>query len=165
MMKALKGKVKEQKQLISTIQEDLDATCASLEDALEEVNQLHSVQEELELAREEITSLQLELDELWQSKEKNKALADVVEAMGGLKKIDDKGIRVAAISSLLITFLGVIMKGTYPITHLHAVCEALFDNILFGVEAMKVVLQELSNNKIQVAHQKNIYTMESIMCN
>jgi predicted nucleic acid-binding Zn-ribbon protein len=134
-MKALEAKVEQQKQEISSLKEDLDATCASLEDALEEASQLHAAQEELELAKEKIRSLKSEVDELLQSQQEMKALLDVVEPMGGLKKIDNKQLCVAAISSLIVTFLGILKKNTHPTTCLCVVCKAVFENVLFGVEA------------------------------
>jgi len=160
-LKVLEAKVEQQE--ISSLHKDLDATWASLEDALEEASQLNVVQEEFALAKETIRSLQSEVDELRCSQERMKALVDVVEPMGGLKKIDNKELCIAAISSLLVTFLGIIMKSTHPKTRLRAVCEALFDNILFGVEATKVALNKISQSKVLEVHRK-IFLPWKVLC-
>lgn len=87
-LKVLEAKVEQQE--ISSLHKDLDATWASLEDALEEASQLNVVQEEFALAKETIRSLQSGVDELRCSQERMKALVDVVEPMGGLKKLTTK---------------------------------------------------------------------------
>jgi len=39
--------------------------------------------------------------------------------------------------------LALLLSRTQATTRLHVVCEALFDNAIFGVEATQVVLKEL----------------------
>ena len=39
--------------------------------------------------------------------------------------------------------LAILLGRTQATTRLHVVCEALFDNAIFGVEATQVVLKEL----------------------
>jgi len=113
-----------------------------------------ALEEELAEAREAVIALEAEVTELRQVTAKMQVLADVLEPFGGVKKIDDKSIRVVAVSALLAAFLGVIMKSTHPLTRLRVVCEALFDKCLFGVEATTLMLQELSRKKIFDVHKK-----------
>jgi hypothetical protein len=45
-------------------------------------------------------------------------LLELVELFGGFKKNDDNPSRLLAIKSLLLSFLGVIIRKTHPITRL-----------------------------------------------
>jgi hypothetical protein len=150
-LKALESKVEVQTKEINILEEDLELTASSLEDALEK---MPALEEELAEAREAVIALEAEVTELRQVTAKMQVLADVLEPFGGVKKIDDKSIRVVAVSALLAAFLGVIMKSTHPLTRLRVVCEALFDKCLFGVEATTLMLQELSRKKIFDVHKK-----------
>jgi hypothetical protein len=48
------------------------------------------------------------------------------DKFGGFNKSNDKDGRVFAVGRSLLSLLGVIMKGSHPITRMHAVCRALF---------------------------------------
>jgi hypothetical protein len=64
-------------------------------------------------------------------------VVDYVKEYGGFDKIENKTNRVLAIGALLVSFLGVLMRKTQPVTRLRVVTDALFTNALFGVEATK----------------------------
>ncbi len=67
-----------------------------------------------------------------------------------------------AIGALLVSFLGVIMKKTQPVTRLRAVTDALFTNALFGVEATKLVVEELCSKFIST-EQREIFKLWKII--
>jgi hypothetical protein len=152
-VKALEKKVKEQEREISQLREDCDSAHALLEAALEKNRNLESIQKECRAAREEVVTLQAALDE----KRPIDALLGSLDSCGGLKKIDDKSSQLIAISTLLVSFLGVIMKNTHPITRLHAVCEVLFDRCLFGIEATQAVLHDLYKKQFLMSMAKYFF--------
>ncbi len=49
----------------------------------------------------------------------------------------DKGLRVQAIGRCLGALIGVLIKNTQPITHLWAICDAVFRLAIFGIVATK----------------------------
>jgi hypothetical protein len=74
------------------------------------------------------------------------AMNSILAAMnphGGLTKITQKASRVAAIGAGILVVLSILLSRTQPTTRLQAVCEALFDRAIFGVEATQVVLNEI----------------------
>jgi uncharacterized membrane protein YiaA len=50
---------------------------------------------------------------------------------------------VAASGSIIIALMSVSMWNTMPLSHLHVVCNALFQNCIFGVDAAKTMLSDL----------------------
>jgi hypothetical protein len=88
--------------------------------------------------------VQQKADELQEvrSAEMNSILA-AVNPHGGLTKITQKASRVAAIGAGILAVLSILLSRTQPTTRLRAVCEALFDRAIFGVEATQVVLNEI----------------------
>jgi len=75
-------------------------------------------------------------------------LIGVVNSFGGFQRIEDKGDCKLAIGALLVSYLGIIMRKTHPVTRLRVVCEALFSNFIFGVEATSTVLEEVCKKHI-----------------
>jgi hypothetical protein len=79
---------------------------------------------------------------------------DAVNCHGGFEKIDGKGDRSLAIGALLVSYLAVIMRKTQPVTRLRAVCDALFSNLIFGVEATRTVLGQIYTKHIFVEQRR-----------
>jgi hypothetical protein len=66
-------------------------------------------------SRERIPSLQTVLEEKQNVENDTNIFLGSVEPFGGLKKIDDKSNQLLAIASLLVSFLGVIIRRAYPV--------------------------------------------------
>jgi hypothetical protein len=186
--KALEKKIIEQKDEISKLQEvlteaseekqalrsqvealeskklTLEEERRSLVEALEaKEEELSVLREECDAARDTIATLHASLDEVQKSdNHRASALLQSIEPFGGFKKIDDKPSRMLALETLLLSFLGVIMRKTHPITRLRAICDLLFEKCIFGVVATKIVLDEIYKKHVAVRH-RNIFSPWKIL--
>lgn len=113
------------------------------------------LEEEAQEANETINRLESALQEPVGGRDRNvKKVMDAVNCHGGFEKIDSKGDRSLAIGALLVSYLAVIMRKTQPVTRLRAVCDALFSNLIFGVEATRMVLGEIYTKHIFVEQRR-----------
>jgi hypothetical protein len=62
---------------------------------------------------------------------------------GGLQKATDKPTLIAAVGSVIIALMSVLMWKTMSLSRLCVVCDALFQNFIFGVDATKTMLSKL----------------------
>jgi hypothetical protein len=62
---------------------------------------------------------------------------------GGLQKVTDKPTLIAAVGSVIIALMSVLMRKTMSLSRLCVVCDALFQNFIFGVDATKTMLSKL----------------------
>jgi hypothetical protein len=109
---------------------------------LKEIEQLKAEKESLASAVDSlISTLTAELNE--QNLRVMQCVIHVVDDYGGFQKISVKKNRVLAVGAAIIALQSVLMSRTHPITCLRAICEAIFDNAIFRVEATKVALSEL----------------------
>ena len=116
------------------------------------------LEEEAQEANEKITGLEAALEEAIGGRDPNvEKLIGVVNSFGGFQRIEDKGDCKLAIGALLVSYLGIIMRKTHPVTRLRVVCEALFSNFIFGVEATSTVLEEVCKKHICMEHRRVFY--------
>jgi hypothetical protein len=109
--------------------------------------QIGILEEEARQANERIHGLEAALQEQPGGGDQNaEKLLGVANSCGGLQRTEDKGDCALAIGALLVSYLGIIMRKTHPVTWIHVVCEALFSNLIFGVEATSTVLEEVYVN-------------------
>jgi hypothetical protein len=122
--------------------EDFLALTSERDRLLEEIEQLKAEKESLTSAAESIVgTLTAELNE-GNSRETQHVIS-VVNNYGGFRKITDKRNRVLAVGTAIVALLSVLMTRTHPITRLRTICEAVFDNAIFGIDVTKVALSEL----------------------
>jgi hypothetical protein len=79
---------------------------------------------------------------------------DSVKNYGGFQKIDSRSDRVFAVGALIVSYLGIIMRKTQSITRLRVVSDAQFNNVIFGVEAARTVLDEIYKKYIFVEQRR-----------
>ncbi len=104
------------------------------------------LEEEAREANDKIDVLEAALQEPTGGGDRNvEKLIGIVNSHGGFQKIENKGDRSLAIGALLVSYLAIIMRKTQPVTRLRAICDALFSNVIFGVEATRTVLEEIYN--------------------
>jgi hypothetical protein len=115
------------------------------------------LKEEVAASKSTIATLEAALQASHDEKQKAAAVLDVVEEYGGLNKIDDKSNRLLAIGSLLLSFLGIIMKRMHPVTRLRVVIDAVLDKAIFGVAATNQVLSEIYQKYI-LPEQKRVFS-------
>jgi len=118
--------------------EEFHSLLAERDHLLTEVKVL---KQEKEILVAEVQQKDDELQEIWSG-----AMNGIFSALnphGGLKKITQKASRVAAVGVRILAVLAILLSRTQATTKLRVVCEALFDNAIFGVEATKVILKEL----------------------
>jgi hypothetical protein len=88
--------------------------------------------------KEELNGTKIELREL-----KNNSHFSFYKSFGGFSKITDEASRCAAIGTVIVSLLPVVMSHTHAITCLQTVYDALFEHVIFGVEATQLVLHEM----------------------
>jgi hypothetical protein len=120
------------------------------------------LEEEAQEANEKINRLEAALHEPTGGRDRNaEKLTGIVNSCGGFHRIDDKGdfslASSLAIETLLVSYLAIIMRKTQPVTWLHVICEVLFSNVIFGVEATKTVLEEIYKKYIFMDQQRFFY--------
>jgi hypothetical protein len=114
---------------------------------------VHILEQEAREANEVIERLEEELEEERKGREENaEKLIDVINSHGGFEKIESADGRALAIGALLVSYLTVIMRKTQVVTRLHAICDALFNKVIFGVEATATVLGEIYTKHINEQH-------------
>ncbi len=129
--------------------EEFMALSSEKDSLLKEIEQLKAEKESLKAEKESLASaadsligtLTAELNA--KNSRAAQCVVDAVDDYGGFQKISDKKNRVLAVGAAILALLSVLMIRTHPITRLRAVCEAIFDNAIFGIEATKVALSEL----------------------
>jgi hypothetical protein len=122
--------------------EDFLALTSERDRLLEEIEKLKAEKESLTSAAESIVgTLTAELNE-GNSREAQHVIS-AVNNYGGFRKITDKRNRVLAVGAAIVALLSVLMTRTHPITRLRTICEAVFDNAIFGIDVTKVALSEL----------------------
>jgi hypothetical protein len=113
------------------------------------------LEEEAQEANEKITGLEAALEEAIGGRDPNvEKLIGVVNSFGGFQRIEDKGDCKLAIGALLVSYLGIIMRKTHPVTRLRVVCDVLFKNAIFGVESTRAVLDEIYKKYIYMDQRR-----------
>ena len=74
---------------------------------------------------------------------KSNSLFSALDPFGGFSKISDMASRFAAIGAAIVALLSVVMSCTHATKHLQTVYDALFEHVIFGVEATQLVLHEM----------------------
>jgi septal ring factor EnvC (AmiA/AmiB activator) len=140
------------------------ATVVTLEEKLEKSQaEVASLEEELNVANKKIAELEAELEDTINRQDKNAAeVLKAVDEHGGFKKITDKAAQLLAIGAILVSFLGIIMKRSHNITRLRAVCDAIFNNLIFGAEATAIVLEEIYHKYI-FSEQRRVFLLWKIL--
>ncbi len=92
------------------------------------------------MANRKSVGLDAELEDAIYGQDRNAAeVAKVVNEQGGFKKITDKVLLLSTIKAILVSFLGIIIKQSHNITQIPAVCNAIFNNLIFAAEATSTV--------------------------
>jgi hypothetical protein len=60
-----------------------------------------------------------------------------------LSRITYKAERVTTIGKGIVALLSFVMTRTHAVTCFRTVCDAIFEQAIFGVEATEVVLKEI----------------------
>jgi hypothetical protein len=71
------------------------------------------------------------------------SILNPLERYGGLQKIMEKPTLVAAVGSVIILLMSVLMRKTMPLSHLCVMCDALFQICIFGADSIKTMLSKL----------------------
>jgi hypothetical protein len=112
------------------------------------------LEEESEAAAKYASELEAALEQQRQSIDNNVAkVVDSVKEYGGFERIENKIDHLFAMGALIVAYLGVIMRKTQSVTRLRAVANAVFTNALFGIEAMKIVFEEICSKFISTEHK------------
>ncbi len=109
-----------------------------------ERNLLRAANETLERDYATLTeAFQRNVEDSADFKESMNAFTQPLQNFGGFRKITDKTSRVLAVGGAIIGIMSVLMYKTKPITRLRTICQALFENAIFGVDATKAALSEM----------------------
>jgi len=72
------------------------------------------------------------------------SILNPLERYGGLQKITEKPTLVAAVGSVIISLMSILIRKTMPLSRrLRVMCDALFQSCIFGVDSTKTMLSKL----------------------
>ena len=148
----------------AALDEECGAARASL--AEERTAAVAALNEERALLDEERSAAMAALNEeralLVEQRASISAIIEPLETVGGLKKITDRTALVGVVGSVLVSLMSVLMRKTKPVSRLRVICDALFQNCVFGVEATKTMLSDLYK-RFYFQEQRNVFAAWKVL--